>query len=94
MRTVHDVIERLRAEFVEMPDLRLSSAQVERLCGVEHTMCQPILDALVDAKFLCRKPGGIYARLTDESVPRERPSIEPLSPLPSTDGPGRMHSRL
>jgi hypothetical protein len=84
MRTVQDVIERLRAEFVEMPDLRLSSEQVERLCGVEHTMCQSILDALVDAKFLCRKPDGIYARLTDESVP----------PLRSTDGSGRVHSRL
>jgi hypothetical protein len=72
MRTVQDVIERLRAEFVEMPDLRLSSGQVERLCGVEHTMCQSILDALVDAKFLCRKPDGIYARLTDDTAPPAR----------------------
>jgi hypothetical protein len=72
MRTVQDVIERLRAEFVEMPGLRLNAEQVERLCGVEHTMCQSILDALVDAKFLCRKPDGIYARLTDGAAPPER----------------------
>jgi hypothetical protein len=94
MRTVQDVIERLRAEFVEMPDLRLSAEQVERLCGVEHTMCQSILDALVDAKFLCRKPDGTYARLTDQSTLGERASSEPRSSLPSTAGSGRIHSRI
>ena len=93
MKTVQDVIERLRGEFVEMPDLHRSSEQVERLCGIEHTMCQSVLDALVDAKFLCRKPGGVYARLTDESSPGERRSIEPPSSLLS-DGSSRIHSRL
>ena len=73
MRTVQQVIERLRAEFVEMPGLRLSAGQVERLCGVEHTVCQLILDSLVDAKFLCRKPDGTYTRLTDGASSHSRP---------------------
>jgi hypothetical protein len=72
MRTVQNVIDRLRAEFVEMPGLRLNAEQVERLCGVEHAMCQSILDALVDAKFLCCKADGVYARLTDGAAPSER----------------------
>ena len=74
MRTVQQVIDRLRAEFVEMPGLRLSAEQVERLCGVEHTVCQLILDSLVDSKFLCRKPDGMYTRLTEGSTPQTRSS--------------------
>src|SRR4029453_17069870 len=70
----HKVTERPRAEFMEMPGLRLTSEQVQRLCGVERRVCQMVLDALVDAKFLCRKPDRAYARLTDGAVahPRHR----------------------
>jgi hypothetical protein len=56
-------IGRLRAEYLEMPGLRLTVAQAQRLCGVEPTMCQAILDALVDAKVLYRESDGQYARL-------------------------------
>jgi Protein of unknown function (DUF2934) len=42
----------LRAEHLEMPGLRLKPEQVQRLWGVERTMCQRVLDSLVDAKFL------------------------------------------
>ena len=65
MRTIHDIFQRLRAEYLEMPGLRLTPAQVQRLCGVERLMCQPVLDALVAAKFLCANADGTYARLTD-----------------------------
>ena len=64
MRTIDDVLNRLRAEFVEMPGLRLKPEQVQRLCGVERTMCQMVLDLLVNEKFLCVKLNGRYARLT------------------------------
>jgi hypothetical protein len=64
MRTIEDVLNRLRAEFVEMPGLRLRAQQVQRLCGVEPTMCQLVLDSLVDGKFLCMTLDGHYARLT------------------------------
>jgi transketolase len=39
-----------------MPGLCLTSEQVQRLCGVERTICQLVLDSLVDAKFLCLNP--------------------------------------
>ena len=62
MRTMHDVLTRLRGEYLEMPDLRLSAEQVQRLCGIEAKLCQSVLDALVDAKFLCVTARGHYAR--------------------------------
>ncbi|PWT84441.1 MAG: hypothetical protein C5B57_04855 [Blastocatellia bacterium] len=67
-------IERLRAEYLEMPGLRLTAEQVQRLCGVERTMCKAVLDALVEAKFLCRKPDGAYARTTEGDVRRPLPA--------------------
>jgi hypothetical protein len=44
------LLKRIRAEFLEMPGLCLTSEQVQRLCGVERTICQLVLDSLVDAK--------------------------------------------
>jgi hypothetical protein len=56
------VLVRIRAEYLEMPGLRLKAAQVQRLCGVERELCKDILDALVERKFLCLKSDGTYAR--------------------------------
>jgi hypothetical protein len=55
-----------------MPGLSLTSEQVQRLCGAERMVCQMVLDALVDAKFLSRKPDGAYARVTIGDVERRR----------------------
>ena len=65
---MHAILERLRAEFLEMPGLRLTAEQVHRLCGVEPKTCRAALDALVSEKFLCAKSDGTYARLTDGDV--------------------------
>jgi hypothetical protein len=62
------MLTRIRAEYLEMPGLRLKSDQVQRLCGVERTICQLVLDLLVDVKFLCVKSDGAYARLTDGGI--------------------------
>ena len=72
MTTLDDVVNRLCAEFLEMPGLRLTSGQVQRLCGVEKTLCQQGLDSLVEAKFLYVKSDGVYARTTDGEVSRPR----------------------
>ena len=52
-----------------MPELRLKPEQVQRLCGIERVLCQMVLDALVDEKFLCVKPDGQYARFTSGHHP-------------------------
>jgi hypothetical protein len=72
LRTIDDVIERLRAEYLEMPGLRLKAEQVQRLCGFEPAICQMGLDSLVHAKFLCIMHGQ-YARSGEgQSDPRAK----------------------
>jgi hypothetical protein len=68
------LFDRVRAEYLEMPGLRLKVEQVQRLCGVEHVICRAVLDALVEAGVLCVKPDGAYARLTDGEIPLPRPA--------------------
>ena len=63
MRTTEDVLNRLRAEYVEMPGLRLKAEQVQRLCGIERSICQLTLDTLVNERFLVQL-NGHYARIT------------------------------
>ena len=77
-------IDRLKAEFLEMPGLRLSADQVRRLCGVERDLCVAALDVLVQEKFLCAKHDGTYTRLTEGSVPRPRAAKASLVPLVSS----------
>ena len=64
------LIDRLRAEFLEMPGLRLTPDQVQRLCGIDRMVCQTVLDTLVDMKFLCVSRDGTYTRLTEGAEPR------------------------
>jgi hypothetical protein len=84
MRTAScaEVLARLRAEYLEMPGMRLTAAQVPRLCGVERASCQWALDRLVAAKFLSVKDGG-YARLTDKAASRPRAAVADLGDRPS-----------
>ena len=58
-------IDRLRSEFQEMPGLRLTAVQVQRFCGVDEAMCQGVLDALVDVRFLRVNTDGTYSRVSD-----------------------------
>jgi hypothetical protein len=74
------VTGRLRAEYLEMPGMRLNLEQVQRLCGIERSMCKVALDALVETKFLCLRSDGSYVRLADASVPRQRASLTDLHP--------------
>ena len=67
------LLTRIRAEYLEMPGLRLTVAQAQRLCGVERALCMAVLDALVANRFLCVKPDGTYGRLTDGDASRARP---------------------
>ena len=62
----HAMLNRVRAEYLEMPGLRLTPEQTGRLCGVERALCQTVLDALVVEKFLCVTSDGRYARVSDE----------------------------
>ena len=66
------IIERIRGEYLEMPGLRLTPAQAQRLCGIDQTVCKAVLDALVDAQFLAVNIHGMYTRASDGAWPRPR----------------------
>jgi hypothetical protein len=76
------VIERIRAEFLEMPGLRLTAAQVRRLCGIDVTTCEAVLGALVDANFLRKCTDGTYARPSEASSPRSPLRTSMHRPVP------------
>jgi hypothetical protein len=59
------LLQRVRGEFLEMPGLRLTWQQAQRLWGLDESACLEVLELLVDAKFLCRPGRGMYMRLTD-----------------------------
>jgi hypothetical protein len=56
-----DLTARVRAEFLEMPGLRLTLAQVSKLCGASSKDCQRVLDELIGDTILCRI-GDVYVR--------------------------------
>ena len=57
-----DVLQRVQGEFMEMPGLRLTTAQAQRLWGLDRAACDALLGALVDAKFLFRTRDGAFVR--------------------------------
>lgn len=59
---VEDVLQRIQGEYLEMPGLRLTTAQAQRLWGLERDVCEALLAALVDTKFLCRTRDGAFVR--------------------------------
>ena len=60
---IDDVLQRIQGEFVEMPGLRLTPAQARRLWGLERDVCDALLGALVDAKFLAQTRDGAFVRM-------------------------------
>jgi hypothetical protein len=77
---VSGTIERLRSEFLEMPGLRLTKKQVQRLCGIDEASCTAALNALVDLKFLRVNADGSYARTVDGLAVALRPAAARLNP--------------
>jgi len=60
---IDDVLQRIQGEFVEMPGLRLTPPQAQRLWGLERDVCDAMLGALVDARFLVRTRDGAFIRV-------------------------------
>ena len=61
-------VQRIYSEYLEMPGLRLTSAQAQRLLGLEAAFCTYALELLVNAGFLRLTPTGQYVRVTDGLV--------------------------
>ena len=57
-----DDLRRVRGEYIEMPGLRLTTAQAQRLWGLDRAACDALLGALVESKFLLRTRDGAFVR--------------------------------
>ncbi len=80
------ILQRIRAEYLEMPGLTLRAEQVQRLCGVDRTVCDAALETLVESGFLSMRPDGAYGRFKSPDIARARPAKASLEP--------RVESRL
>ena len=57
------VVSRVRAEFNEMPGLRLTVTQAMRLWGLDRSQCEQVIDLLVREAFLKLTPNGDVLRV-------------------------------
>lgn len=60
---IDDVLQRIQGEFLEMPGLRLTAPQAQRLWGLDREVCKALLGALVDANFLLQTRDGAFVRM-------------------------------
>ena len=67
-RPTEEVLRRVQGEFLEMPGLRLTEAQARRLWGLDTAVCDALLGALVDAKFLFKTRDGAFMKV-DHAAP-------------------------
>jgi hypothetical protein len=58
------LLHRIRSEFLEMPELRLTPAQAARFWAIDSQTSERILGALVLSGFLFRNKNGAYLRVT------------------------------
>jgi len=63
-----DVLRRVQGEYLEMPGLRLTEAQAQRLWNLDQASCAALLGALVDANFLFKTRDGAFMRV-DSATP-------------------------
>jgi hypothetical protein len=62
MERPEDVLTRIRMEFVEMPDLKLTLRQAGRLWNLSDDRCRRAFGLLVDCGFLVRTASGAFLR--------------------------------
>ena len=60
--TLDDALLRIRVEFIEMPDLKLTSAQARRLWNLTQEACDMALAVLVRTGFLGQTTDGRFLR--------------------------------
>ena len=62
------ILRRICGEFLEMPGLRLTLPQAQRLWGLDADTCAQLLQSLTDEQFLCRRTDGTYGRTADGAI--------------------------
>lgn len=71
-------LQRICAEYLEMPGLQLTAAQVQRLCGLDAATCTSALETLIDLRFLRLTPAGLYVRHSEGTAMPSASAIEAI----------------
>ena len=74
------LLQRIRAEYLEMPGLTLRPEQVQRLCGVDSALCESVIETLVESGFLSRRADGSYGRFRNPDIARARQAKAGMEP--------------
>ena len=82
-------VERIRAEFLEMPGLQLTLEQAQRFWSIDRAACQQVFYSLIEIGFLCVRPNGMYGRVT-EGIDHLRP--QPVKAILKSDDLDRRAS--
>jgi hypothetical protein len=78
-----ELLQRISGEYLEMPGLRLTCEQAQRLWGLDRDTCTELLGALVASSFLARTTDGRYARISEGTqFPRPRMARASLDAKP------------
>ena len=62
------MLRRICGEYLEMPGLRLTLKQAQRLWDLDEETCTQAMHILVEVKFLRRTGLEMYGRLTEGAV--------------------------
>jgi hypothetical protein len=63
---IREGVQRLKCVFLEIPGTRLTPLDAAKLSGLDGAVCEVVLEALEDARFLKRDGSGRYlCRATD-----------------------------
>jgi len=71
-------IQIIRGEFLEIPGLRLTRDQIQRLWGLRWDVCSTVLEELLDQGFLRLLADGSYVQGGCYRGARSSPRIEPF----------------
>lgn len=82
---IAEAVELIRMEYAEMPELRLTFCQAQRLWNFSEELCERALTALIGSGFLVRTPDGSYVRRSAPPTSVERIA----SFLPASRGASR-----
>jgi len=55
-------VQVVRGEYLEIPGLRLTRSQFQRLWGLDDAICDGVLTFLLESRFLQRTSGGAFVR--------------------------------
>ena len=70
VNSLQAILDRVCGEYLEMPGLRLTPRQAQRLWGLDEQTCTRILDELLQNGFLRVTYDGRYARTLDGPAAR------------------------